>query len=349
MKNKIKKRFIIYFLTFCSIIVLIMSILGFMAGKINPNGCGVCIFPSLLMPASLVLAALFTVCLMFLKSFYFLIPLSAILINFQFVIANVSFGGLLNSNKKNSASSVKIATYNVHGFDHSSFQIPICNIADFMQKNEVDILCMQEYKLHNLYNEQEIRSIFGYFEEETPKNDGHQISELKIFSKIPILSSGEIEIPNSSNGAVWADILLANKDTVRIINVHLQTSGLKKGTYLGFFETTRRLTENSKIRARQVLLIKQLIDSTKCPIILAGDFNDLPSSFTFKTLRRDLNDSFIQGGVGLAGTFPSKFPFMRIDNVLNSKHFKCNYYRSHITDWSDHNPIIAELELKNIR
>jgi endonuclease/exonuclease/phosphatase family metal-dependent hydrolase len=326
-----------------------MSILGFMAGKINPNDCAVCIFPSLLMPAFLVLAALFAVCLIFLKSHNYLIPLFAILINFQFVIANVSFGGLLNNNKKPSASSVKIATYNVHGFDLSSFQIPICNIADFMQKNEVDILCIQEYKLHNLYNEQEIRSIFGYFEEETPKNNGSQVSELKIFSKIPILSSGGIEIPNSPNGAVWADILLANKDTVRIINVHLQTSGLKKRTYLGFSETKRRLTENSKMRAMQVLLIKQLIDSTRYPIILAGDFNDLPSSFTFKTLRRDLNDSFIQGGIGLAGTFPSKFPFMRIDNILNSKHFKCNYYSSQITDWSDHNPVIAELELKNIR
>jgi len=339
----VKKRFIIYFLTFCSFIVLIISIFGSIAGWINPNDCAICIFPSLSIPVSLVLAAFFTLCLILLKSLNYLIPLSAILINFQFIIANVSFGGLFNSNEKNSTLSVKIATYNVHGFDYSPFQIPICDIVDFMKKNEVDILCMQEYKLHDIYNEQEIRSIFSYFEEEAPKNNGSHISELKIFSKFSIVSSGEIEIPNTSNGAVWADILLANNDTVRIINVHLQTSELQKRRYFGLSETARRLINNSKIRASQALMIKQLIDSTKYPVILAGDFNDLPSSFTFKTLKNKLNDNFIIGGVGLGGTFPSKLPFIRIDNIFSSEQFKCNYYYTPNKDWSDHNPVIAEL------
>jgi|GEM_PF-970350 len=343
MKNMVKKRFIIYFLTFCSIIVLIISIFGFIAGWINPNDCAICIFPSLLMPVSLVLAALFTLCLIFLKSRNYLIPLSAILINFQFVIANISFGRLLSNNSTICSTPVRIATYNTHGFNYHPFLIPLRDIADFMIENQVDILCMQEYQVHSIYNKNEIDSIFGIFKEQIPKENCIQAYGLKIFSRLPVLSSGQIEILNSINGAVWADILLADNDTVRIINVHMQTSGLKHGIYLGLTETARRLIDNSKNRASQALMIKQLIDSTKYPVILAGDFNDLPSSFTFKTIKRDLNDCFVQGGIGLAGTFPSKLPLMRIDNIFSSKQFKCNYYYSPNKDWSDHNPVIAEL------
>jgi endonuclease/exonuclease/phosphatase (EEP) superfamily protein YafD len=55
---------------------------------------------------------------------------------------------------------------------------------------------------------------------------------------------------------------------------------------IGLSESAWGPTENSKIRAKQAIKVQHLIDSTKYPVIFAGDFNDLPSSITFKILKK---------------------------------------------------------------
>ena len=116
--------------------------------------------------------------------------------------------------------------------------------------------------------------------------------------------------------------------------------------HLGILGSAMNLSDNAMIRARQVQLVRNLIDTTKYPVILAGDFNDLPSTYTFRTLKGKLRDNFIYGGLGTAGTYKGKLSFLRIDYILSSSSINCIKYYSDSKEWSDHNPVIAEFILE---
>ena len=47
-------------------------------------------------------------------------------------------------------------------------------------------------------------------------------------------------------------------------------------------------------------------------MILCGDFNDTPLSYTYRQLSRKLTDSFIEKGRGIGNTYIGEFPSFRI-------------------------------------
>ena len=76
-------------------------------------------------------------------------------------------------------------------------------------------------------------------------------------------------------------------DTLRIFSVHLQTSGIAQLRRRFQKDYNREapvdsmlgaVDRNSRIRAAQVREIRAETDASPYPVILAGDFNDTPSS-----------------------------------------------------------------------
>lgn len=330
-----------------SMAVLILAIMGFLAAQVNPNDNTLFIYTALGLPFTLLAALALIIYFAIKRSWYFLISLMAIILNFQFITANLSIGRIFNGNSSSGKLIIKVATYNVHSFNLQNDFVPVNNIADYISKEGVNILCMQEYKPHDMYSEEEVRGAFGFFNYLAIRESSMSRIGLIIYSKFPIKATGILDFPNSANGAIWADISINGGKLIRVINIHMQTTGLKNVFHLGILGSTMNLTDNAKIRASQVQLVRKLIDTTKHPVILAGDFNDLPSTYTFKTLKGNLRDNFISGGLGTGGTFKVKFNFLRIDNILSSKSFICTKYYSDRKEWSDHNPVIAEFTLKN--
>ena len=82
------------------------------------------------------------------------------------------------------------------------------------------------------------------------------------------------------------------------------------------------------------------------PVILCGDFNDTPVSYTYHKLSRKLNDAFIGSGIGMGTTFRGNFPYVRIDYMLYSNDFKAYRYQTGKINWSDHYPVMARFKLK---
>jgi len=330
-----------------SMAVLIASIMGFLASRVDPNDNILFTYAALGLPFTLLFALVLIAYFSIKRSWYFLIALSALLLNFQFIISNFSAGRFFSVNPYTYNQKIKVATYNVHSFNIQNDFIPINDIADYINNESVDILCMQEYAPHYMYSEEEVRKAFGYFEHMTLRESTMSKIGLVIYSKFPVKKTGIINFPNSANGAIWADISISGDKIIRIINVHMQTTGLKNVLHLGILGSTMNFTDNAKIRAKQAQLVRKLIDTTKTPVVLAGDFNDLPSTYTFRILKGELRDNFIYGGLGTGGTFKGKLNFLRIDNILTSASLKCTTYYSDRKDWSDHNPVIAEFLLKN--
>ena len=79
---------------------------------------------------------------------------------------------------------------------------------------------------------------------------------------------------------------------------------------------------------------------------MCGDFNDVPNSYTYFTIRKDWQDAFLQKGFGIGRTYVHISPTLRIDYILASPAFNVLQCRKFSTPWSDHNPVVADMKLE---
>lgn len=330
-----------------SFVVLAFSIAAMLSSNTDPNLNVNSAFIGLALPMILLIALVLVVFLIFRKSFWFIIPLIAIAVNYQYVSSMIQINVFTKHDTAANKSSVKAATYNVHGFRHIRNDISVNYIANYMSGENVSILCMQEFSSHSLFNLNEVAGAFDFLPYSTLIDNSSPKAGLVIFSLYPIKSIGMLEIESLSNGVLWADIELPDGLMVRVINAHLQTTGISRYYNLGFRKNIKIMGDNLKLRARHANILNAFIDSSKTPVILCGDFNDTPSSYTYKKAKGNLIDGFRDAGSGLGSTFMHKSSMLRIDYIMYSSHLKGVRYYSDTKKWSDHNPIVAELEYRN--
>ena len=97
-------------------------------------------------------------------------------------------------------------------------------------------------------------------------------------------------------------------------------------------------------RAKQAELIEYSISLSPYPVIVCGDFNDTPSSYTYNTVSKKLTDSFVESGNGFGRSYVGAFPSFRIDYILHSDQFIAYNFKTIREELSDHYPIITSLE-----
>lgn len=111
-------------------------------------------------------------------------------------------------------------------------------------------------------------------------------------------------------------------------------------------DVVKRLIPTFKKHQDQVSFIRDVIESSPYPVIVAGDFNSVPNSYEYYHLSEGLEDAFITAGKGSATSFHDyKFP-IRIDYVFSSKSLKAlSYVVDRSVSISDHYPVIAEFSV----
>ena len=106
------------------------------------------------------------------------------------------------------------------------------------------------------------------------------------------------------------------------------------------------LHENFRKRAVQADLLKQLIAASPYPTLVCGDFNSLPSSYVYHTVKGDkLQDGFQTSGHGYMYTFKYFKHLLRIDYILHSPELNSTDYFSPDLNYSDHNPVVMRVKL----
>ncbi len=295
------------------------------------------------------------------------ISLIAILIGINFIDLIIPLSGLFGESEEISDSKLKVMSYNValFGFykpdESRQTKDSILNIIDYEQAH---IVCLQEAYWGTSKNFITINAIMRNSEYKysnkspltSSAKNKHKFG-LVTLSKYPITNSFSYDFPNSNNGFSYSDIAI-NKDTVRVYNCHLQSIRLNQNDYeiISTVEKDKNMDniDNNKAmfiftkylnsvstRAQQAEMIKASIDSCKFPVIVCGDFNDFPISYSYLKLAENLNDSFVEKGGLNGGTWNKIAIPQRIDYILFSDKFTCNYHKIIKKDFSDHFPIIA--------
>jgi endonuclease/exonuclease/phosphatase family metal-dependent hydrolase len=98
-------------------------------------------------------------------------------------------------------------------------------------------------------------------------------------------------------------------------------------------------------RGYQADTVRRNLDASPYPLIVCGDFNDVPNSYAYFRIKGNRQDAFIAKNFGIGRTYVRISPTLRIDYILSSENFKVLQSRKIVNPYSDHYPVIADLLL----
>ena len=253
-----------------------------------------------------------------------------------------------------------LLSYNVHTFVPRGEVKNSKAMVEWLIESKADILCLQEYHSFDETGKFEatkwIQKHYDHKYIANFKPDNMHINRgLAFFSKFPIIHQGIVRTTrkNHLNGVVFADFHI-NGDTIRIYNLHLESMRINEknlGDTRDIPEETKglilKLRNGMYMRALQLEAVRAHIAACTHPVILAGDFNDLPYSYNYFSLKENFNNAFEHRGRGFGFTYNGYLFFLRIDNHFFSDDFEVTHFdviRSYKK--SDHFPVIAGYRLK---
>jgi len=179
-----------------------------------------------------------------------------------------------------------------------------------------------------------------------------------IFSKYPIINKQTISnSPNDYNSIFQYADIVKDADTIRVFNCHLQSLRFTP-TNLNYIQNPSIKTETDIEKSKNLITkfknaflkrrvqanrVREEIDKSPYPVIICGDFNDVPNSYPYETIGKGLQDAFVKKGAGMGRTYSGISPTLRIDNIFVDKRYTVNQFTRIAKKLSDHFPIIADI------
>lgn len=262
---------------------------------------------------------------------------------------------------------IKVLSLNANAFQFSKLgpkdQHPT---TDYLAKSNADIICLQEAWLSsNKSKYMSERSLHHSLKEYPYYSSAYAVkdhgSRLIVLSKYPILSTRPIDLHSKFNGGAVFTILVGEKKLI-LYNLHLESFGFTKEEQKHYFQLAQevnpkgftqavggRFSPAFKRRAKQVEQVYQDINYQESPYLLVcGDFNDTPISYTHHRLSMGLHDAIASTGRGVNYSYYFKSLIgVRIDHMLYSDQIEARAaYVDRTAEISDHKPIICYFKLK---
>ena len=344
-----KMSFISKTMLFFNVIVAFTTLMAYLLPFLAPKWFPFLSVLTLFLPFFLVVNVLFFMYWLLQFKKYIFVSGLVLLLGITFIN---KFYNLKPTTLPKSEKEFTIMSYNVRLFNKFNWNkkanIPT-KIAEFVSEKNPDILCIQEYS--NLEKTQ----FSNYKYQHVFKEGKNIIVGNAIFSKYRIIDKGVINFQNSTNNAVYADII-KDKDTLRIYSMHLQS--IKISTDIEEEEIQKMNESKTKYIFRkissaftkqqeQALLLKQHYTDCKHKKIICGDMNNSAFSFVYRTIKGSMQDAFESNGEGFGKTYNFKYYPARIDYIFADKNIQINSFET-LNDFynSDHFPLISRLEIK---
>lgn len=333
-------------------LLMIFTFTGLFGGDVPPAGNTARAMLVYALPLLIIGNVVFLIYWLALRRFHWAcIPLITILCCIPYIGTLYQFGSL--DEKADAKPGLKIATYNVAMFGRETSGFMAQDILSEMKKQKVDIACFQEYNDHagDKLNSNSYKEYFPY--------SAVGRSDMVIYSRYPIINSKNIPFDRTNNSAMWAEVKV-NDDIYRIYNAHLETTGINGTLHRVAKQQSKgldvqnnafinylygRYTVGILIRSGQATQLAMDMKESEVPIIVCGDFNDVPYSYVYNTMLGDKIDGFKECGSGYMNTFRGN-KNVRIDYIFHSKDMEgITYYKKELS-YSDHYPVFMRIAFK---
>ncbi len=360
-----------------NILVAVFFLLACTNIFLNPQQWWFIAVLGLAFPFLLVLVIAFLILWSIFRSRWVFLSIALLLIAFTNIRALIGFHFSADFKEEKDGGNLRILTWNVMWFDEQTkpdkTQKPRRKeMMDFIKSQEADVLCFQEFlegnseKKISYSNIDEITKLgypYHYWVKDYEIRWGLYHAGTAIFSKYPITDSIRIQYdgPQKERAAeslIAADLIINNK-IIRIYTTHLQSILLKKDDYRNLEiiknaddsmveaskSILRKLKTGYYFRGRQAEQVRTQLNDCPYPEIICGDFNDVPNSYTYFTIKGNRQDAFIEKGSGIGRTYSNVSPTLRIDYIMANKKLKVKQVKRVILPYSDHYPVIADLNV----
>lgn len=258
---------------------------------------------------------------------------------FVFMFAGLAFINpvkrWVNYSDRKGGSEIKVVSFNTR-----AGRVGNKELEPYLKSQNADVLLLQE--------DAGIKYQFEGYQKANPGGGLTILTRHKILKQQIIEpQDGELRIPG-----LLADIEIKGK-TYRFIDVYLNPFRFQKemvklngdtdNDEQKIKDVVKRLIPTFKKHQDQVTLIREAIDNSPYPVILAGDFNSVPNSYEYYQLSDGLKDAFVEAGRGSATSFHDyKFP-IRIDYIFSSKTVRAISYKvDRSVSISDHYPVTVK-------
>ena len=218
---------------------------------------------------------------------------------------------------------MKLYSWNVNGLRACMTK----GFAEFLQEAAPDIICLQETKMQR----EQADFVFPGYEEYWNSAERKGYSGTAVFTRVKPLAVtyGLGQEEHDKEGRV----ITLEFESFYLVTVYTPNSkdGLARLDY--------RMVWEDVFRA-----YLQELDAKK-PVVVCGDLNDSPISYSCHRLSSRLKSAFRQSGNGLGLSYNQKGFYFRIDHIFVSDYWQT--YETHVdktAPWSDHYPMITYLK-----
>lgn len=355
-----------------NVILALALVLTTLAGTLPPSRT---LLPSVAAYAFLPLLAanvVFILIWILLRRWTWLFSAAVIALRWGMVGLFFQFGGLA---KKPVAEDhpymFTLLNYNVHQFHgptdltQNSDSIAREFLA-MVDKYHPDLLCLQEYakpKTLALNDSLVLKGYNHYYGAHTSR-DGVPYGTV-VYSKLPITYVSRID-----NKKLMVE-LLKEQQKLRLCCVHMDSyrfdaadrQEIERMSHGEMQDTSRRWISKVKEtilchEKEWTQTLKPIVTESSLPLVLAGDFNDIPGSWLYWQVSNELRDCYCDRGLGMSITYnggednPTSLrmrglPQFRIDMVFRSEGINTLGYKRIKSSLSDHYPILVTLEIEN--
>lgn len=295
---------------------------------------------------------------MLFKRWECLISIAAIAVRWSFVGLFVQVGGTAKMpDRAEHPQMFSLMTYNVHQFqgqeNRSSQSDSNANaLLAIIDKHRPDVLCMQEYaapKTVRLTDSLAIRGYNHYYGAHTSQS-GLPYGTV-VFSKLPITYVRNIDAEK------LLVELMHDSGRLRVCCLHMDSYRFDESDREQIDHMRHGEVDSSSRRTlakvKETVLshekewthgLREIVDESSVPMILAGDLNETPTSWLYHQITRRMTDTYCEKGSGMVATYNGGFPRVRIDMVFHSEGLRTLSYKRIKSDMSDHYPVITSFE-----
>lgn len=252
----------------------------------------------------------------------------------------VGLCGCAMFSKSDAPATLRVMTYNIHHGEGLDGRVDTTRIAELIKQERADIVALQEV------------------------DKGVRRTALRDLTAELAAATGMTGVFSNNfhyQGGEYGNAVLTRFPVKRWANHHYQM--LRPNEQRGILQLVL------DVRGREVVVMNTHIDSrpddaerwvnvgeieqltTKCgerPVILCGDFNNLPKGRVYERLTQTFQDTWVKVGDGDGFSFPAQSANRRIDYIWFTGPDVVKPLKAWLpqSEASDHLPLVAEFELR---
>ena len=250
-------------------------------------------------------------------------------------------------------TTLTVLTANVRNFKDDSYAGVSDSLAmAFLRSSAPDILMLQESRHHRWKKRywNRIKTVTGLSERRQPRG-----KTVATYANRMTFVADEFAGGEGYNGFVVSDVR-TELGTIRVINAHLMSNQISRlAADIGEDDNLEAGARRAKSmfagygraaagRAGQAELIRKYVRESPHPVVVGGDFNDVPSGYAYqRILTPRLRDAWVERGFGIGTTFTGPLPGLRIDYLLVDTALTVRSIDRVETGYSDHRALRATL------